>query len=98
MRYRAVLPLIAFAIFTIPVRSQDAGANSQAPGGAMPDMPGMNMQSTGQRQISLIESLQTHATSGTDAEPGSTLLEMMMKARGKWALMFHGEAFLNDIQ
>lgn len=47
---------------------------------------------------SLIELLQQHATSGTDAEPSSTPLSMLMAKQGSWMFMFHGEAFLNDIQ
>jgi hypothetical protein len=47
---------------------------------------------------SLVAWLEQHATAGTDAEPGSTPFEMLMTTRGRWTLMFHGEAFLNDIQ
>jgi hypothetical protein len=47
---------------------------------------------------SLVTWLEPHATSGTDAEPGSTPFEILMTTRGNWTLMFHGEAFLNDIQ
>ena len=47
---------------------------------------------------SLIELLQQHATAGTDAEPASTPLEMLMETKGNWTLMFHGVGFLNEIQ
>ena len=47
---------------------------------------------------SFIDYLQEHSTSGTDAEPSSTLSEMLMATKGSWRLMFHGEAFLNEIQ
>lgn len=47
---------------------------------------------------SLLELLQQHATSGTDAEPNSTPAQMLMVTKGKWTLMFHGEAFLNELQ
>ncbi len=47
---------------------------------------------------SLVDVLQNHTTSGTDAEPASTPFEMLMAARGKWTFMFHGEAFLNELQ
>src|SRR3989442_5476361 len=47
---------------------------------------------------SLIELLQHHATAGTDAEPNSTPFPMLVTMKGKWTLMFHGEAFLNELQ
>jgi hypothetical protein len=67
----------------------------------MQNMPGMsettehNMNMQAQ---SLIELLQQHTTAGTDAEPASTPSEMLMTQKGKWTLMFHGTAFLADIQ
>ncbi|MCU1287218.1 MAG: hypothetical protein JWO13_3568 [Acidobacteriales bacterium] len=42
--------------------------------------------------------IQQHATSGTSAEPNSTSAPMLMSAKGKWTLMFHGSAFINMIQ
>ena len=53
----------------------------------------MNMESH-----SLIELLQRHVISGTDAEPTSTPFEMLMTTKRDWTLMFHGEGFLADIQ
>ena len=47
---------------------------------------------------SLIEAIEQHTTAGTDAEPTSTPSGMLMKQEGNWTLMFHGAAFLNDIQ
>jgi len=65
------------------------------------DMPGMNAMSSNQMNMqphSLIEAMEQHATSGTDAEPNSTPLEMVMHKQGKWMLMFHGEVLVNDLQ
>ena len=65
------------------------------------DMPGMNAMSSNQMNMqphSLIEAMEQHATSGTDAEPNSTPLEMVMHKQGKWMLMFHGEVFVNELQ
>jgi len=86
--------------------AQEGGATMDNPGqaqmgGTMENMPGMgaaphptmNMQPN-----SLIELLEQHATSGTDAEPNSTPFEMLMRTEGKWTLMLHGVAFLSDIQ
>ena len=47
---------------------------------------------------SLIEFIENHSTSGTDAEPDSTPAPMIMKREGNWMLMFHGSLFLNEIQ
>ena len=70
-------------------------------GESMKNMPGMGsaLQPTMNGQPnSLIDLLEQHATSGTDAEPNSTPLEMLMRKKGTWMLMFHGEVFLNEIQ
>ncbi len=51
-----------------------------------------------ERPRTLVEEVQHHGTSGTSAEPNSTPIPMLMTMKGKWMLMFHGEAFLNSIQ
>ena len=53
----------------------------------------MNMESD-----SLLQLIQHHATAGTDAEPNSTPGDMIMTMKRDWMLMFHGVAFLTDIQ
>src|SRR5216683_300391 len=70
-------------------------------GESMENIPGMGsaLQPTMNGQPnSLIDLLEQHATSGTDTEPNSTPLEMLMRKEGTWMLMFHGEVFLNEIQ
>ena len=47
---------------------------------------------------SFIGFLERRLTSGTDAEQISTPVEMLMSVKGSWTFMFHGEAFLSDIQ
>jgi hypothetical protein len=69
----------------------------------MSGMSGMSDQGTGKHGMnmeshSLIELLQHHATSGTDAEPNSTLFEMLMAAKGSWTFMVHGQGFLTEVQ
>ncbi len=64
----------------------------------MPGMSGMRGQQMSEGSHSLIEWLEQHAASGTDAEPNSTPFEMLMTTKNSWTFMFHGEAFLNDIQ
>jgi hypothetical protein len=63
-------------------------------------MKGMDHHATGAEQApaTFIEEVQHHATSGTSAEPNSTPMPMLMTRKGKWMLMFHGEAFLNGLQ
>lgn len=47
---------------------------------------------------SLVDLLEHHAASGTDAAPASTPEHMMMIMKKRWTFMFHGEAFLNELQ
>jgi hypothetical protein len=69
------------------------GAQTGDTHGSTPRMEGMQMSPQ-----SLIEAVKEHATSGRDAEPASTPVPMLMKAKGCWMLMFHGVAFLNEVQ
>ncbi len=67
---------------------------------AQGDAPGMQMgeQTMSMKPHSLSELLQRHDISGTDAEPNSTPIEMLMTTKDNWTLMLHGEGFLADIQ
>jgi len=47
---------------------------------------------------SLAEEVRNHGTSGTSVEPDSTPTPMLMTTEGAWTLMFHGVAFLSDMQ
>ena len=47
---------------------------------------------------SFIESIERHATSGSDVQPASTPANMVMRQHGSWMLMLHGEAFINELQ
>jgi hypothetical protein len=64
----------------------------------MPGMGPTTSETMNTQPNSLIELLEQHATSGTDAEPNSTPFEMLMRKQGNWTLMFHGVLFLNEIQ
>ena len=55
----------------------------------------MNMD---EKRKTFLQAIQQHSTSGTSAEPVSTPMPMAMTMKGRWMLMFHGEAFLNAIQ
>lgn len=58
----------------------------------------MSMGYSGKNASPLIEAFEQHATSGTDVEPVSTPLEMFMRQHDGWRCMFHGEAFINELQ
>jgi hypothetical protein len=99
--------LLALAMQTEPSPAQDTypekDSAQQRAGQDMPGMPAMDPYNIGNQNMpvkahSLIDFLEQHATAGTDAEPNSTPSPMLMVMKGKWMLMFHGEAFLNDIQ
>jgi hypothetical protein len=70
--------------------------NAPASSSDMQDMPGMEhgMHS----QNSFIDEILHHATAGTSAQPNSVEEPMIMTAKGGWVFMFHGMAFLSDLQ
>ena len=68
------------------------------PAETMQDMPGMQHDSDHQQPMTLIDEILHHSTAGTSAQANSTAEPMIMRARGKWMLMFHGEAFLSALQ
>src|SRR5215470_7866755 len=63
-------------------------------GQSMDQMAGMPKTN----QNAFIAAITSHADSGTSAEANSISSPMLMATRGKWMLMFHGEAFLNAVQ
>ena len=84
-----------FAIAQSTHADHSHGSSSQNP---MPDMPGMQMDTDEASQDPFITLIEEHAISGTDVEPASTPSDMLMVMKGKWHLMLHGEAFLNELQ
>ena len=100
--------LPAIAQDTGQTKNKPASNQSESP---MHDMPGMSQHpdtpaadehkmnaSMHMESQSLIETLTNHTTAGTDAEPNSTTSAMLMTTKGKWQFMFHGTAFLSEIQ
>ncbi|MFZ0411255.1 MAG: hypothetical protein WA737_04865 [Candidatus Acidiferrales bacterium] len=69
----------------------------QMQAGGMIQMPGMSMDMSAHAPQFLAEIIR-HSTGGTSAEPFSTPHAMLMKQKGAWMLMFHGDAFVNAIQ
>ncbi len=90
--------VILVAALRLPSRAQEGNHPMNMPdqsqsGHTMQNMPGM-----GEKSPSMIEMLQNRTTPGTDAVPDSTPFEMLMTKKGSWTLMFHGEAFLNELE
>ena len=103
LRIIIVIRVAALCLFTmvLPCFAVGSDQNPQSSDQPMPNMPSMSAPVPGSMNIqahTFIDFLEMHATSGTDAEPISTPFAMMMKTKGKWTLMLHGIAFLNDIQ
>ncbi|HZE80015.1 MAG TPA: hypothetical protein VE604_03880 [Candidatus Polarisedimenticolia bacterium] len=68
------------------------------PDDAMQDMPGMQHSADHDQPMTFIDEILHHSTAGTSAQPNSTAEPMIMRARGKWMFMFHGNAFLSALQ
>jgi hypothetical protein len=89
------LPLALFAALSIHAQTK------QPPAPPVPDMPGMSMDTSmdmSKPPTTLIETILTHTTSGTNAEPPSTPASMLMQNYRGWMLMLHGSAFVSDTQ
>jgi hypothetical protein len=71
------------------------------PGMGNMQMPGINAggpESMTMRPETFLQEIVRHSGSGTSAEPNSTPVPMLMKMKGKWALMFHANVFVLDLQ
>jgi hypothetical protein len=79
------------------LQAQNSGQHADMEDMGHKQMPGMKMDMS-QQPKDFVEEITHHATSGTSAEPNSTPMPMLMTMKGKWMLMFHGEAFLNVLQ
>jgi hypothetical protein len=97
VRLLLVLVLVAGAgAQSMPAAPQDSNPETQQHSGAHDQMPAMS--SHAMKPKSFLQAIQQHSTSGTSAEPDSTPMPMLMTMKGRWMLMFHGEAFLNAVQ
>ena len=59
------------------------------------EMEGMGMD---EAPTTLIDAIERHDSSGSDAQPNSTLSPMLTTMKANWMLMLHGVAFLNEQQ
>ena len=65
----------------------------------MQDMPGMAHQHGDHMEPqSFLDTILHHSGSGTSVTPQSAPAPMWMSTKGKWSLMFHGQAWIADIQ
>ncbi|HEY2647122.1 MAG TPA: hypothetical protein VGI34_09110 [Candidatus Acidoferrales bacterium] len=94
--------LLAFAAQANAQQSDKKDDDMQGmPGMGGMQMDGMNMGGTDlitMQPETFIQEIVRHAGSGTSAEPNSTPVPMLMKMKGKWALMFHANAFAVETQ
>jgi hypothetical protein len=97
------MALFAFSLVAVSARAQQNTKNDRQGMSGMGDMqmPGMDMSGNAPMNMhpqTFVEQILRHAGSGTSAEPNSTPVPMLMKAKQKWALMFHANVFVLDEQ
>jgi len=61
-------------------------------------MTGMHAEQHALGTDALLDLIVEHSGSGTDLDPASTPVPMLMAQSGRWRLMLHGEMFLNELQ
>ena len=107
---RILLRLFVVVLFVVSQHGWGVPAPRCSP--AQEQMPGMQQSTAQQREhchmpqmahalpgtSPLVATVLQHTDSGTSLEPFSTPVPMLMTTAGKWRLMFHGEAFLNELQ
>ncbi|HXA85005.1 MAG TPA: hypothetical protein VNZ47_08025 [Candidatus Dormibacteraeota bacterium] len=109
MKFSFLSVLIIFPLipFSVTASAQGAGPSEQhgatptptpKADDAMQDMPGMQHSADHDQPMTFIDEILHHATAGTSAQPNSTNDPMIMRTRGKWMFMFHGNAFLSALQ
>jgi hypothetical protein len=76
-------------------KHEQSGDSQSAP---EQDMPGMQSSTGHSQPMTFIDDILLHATAGTSAQPTSTDEPMIMRNRGQWMFMFHGNAFLSALQ
>ena len=99
-----LMALSAFSLAAVSARAQQDTKKDDMQG--MPrmgdmEMPGMDMSGSAPMNMhpqTFVEQILRHSGSGTSAEPDSTPVPMLMKAKQKWTLMFHANVFVLDEQ
>jgi hypothetical protein len=108
LSFLAVLIIFMLIPFFVTASAQGTGPSQHQhgatpiptpkPDDAMQDMPGMQHSADHDQPMTFIDEILHHSTAGTSAQPNSTAEPMIMRARGKWMFMFHGNAFLSALQ
>src|SRR5258708_13911501 len=108
LSFSAVLIVFLLIPFFVTASAQGAGPSQHQhgatptptpkPDDAMQAMPGMQHGSMHEQSMTFIDEILHHDTAGTSAQPNSTAAPMIMRTRGKWMFMFHGNAFLSALQ
>jgi hypothetical protein len=101
------LLLLAFYA-TLRAQETHGDMQTQTPSQQHPAMPDMDMEhmkhgktmemNMGETPTTFIEEIESHSSSGSDAQPNSTPTSMLMSMKGNWMLMLHGVAFLSEQQ
>jgi hypothetical protein len=98
------MALSAFSLAAVSARAQQDTKKDDMqgmPGMGDMQMPGMDMSGNAPMNMhpqTFVEQILRHSGSGTSAEPDSTPVPMLMKAKQKWTLMFHANVFVLDEQ
>jgi hypothetical protein len=79
-----------------PAQHQHHCDTPQQPSSDMQNMPGMEHGAHSPDMF--LDEILHHATAGTSAQPNSAEEPMIMAAKAGWMFMFHGAAFLSDLQ
>ena len=104
-----LLSLLSLAQCSLASRAQQGNTNHSTdkmetpshPSQSHDQMSGMHSMADMMESMhpkTFIQEIKYHATSGTSAEPNSIPAPMLMTMKGDWMLMFHGNAFVLDIQ
>lgn len=90
------IPIAIFALLCAAVaqNSTPQSAHDHSHSG----MEGMQTNQHAMEPESLTGLMVEHSASGTDLEPASAPVPMLMLHKGRWMLMLHGELFLNELQ
>jgi hypothetical protein len=92
---RRYIALFAFLLIAVSAQAQQDTKKDGM------QMPGMDMSGDAPMNMhpqTFVEQILRHSGSGTSAEPASTPVPMLMKAKQKWTLMFHANVFVLDEQ
>lgn len=83
--------LFSALLLSLPLMAQHDMSNMKG----MPGMEGMHHDMAGMQHDGAQDNMEA---SGTSANPASSPMNMIHLQAGQWRLMFHGNAFLSDVQ